>query len=89
MFMTLGRPVTEPVIGQVVEGSPAASAGLLTNDRIKSIDGSEITRFEDIRGMVPLSDGSPMRIVIEREGREQALDVTPRMSEEDDEEMFY
>ncbi len=84
MFMTLGRPVTEPVIGQVVEGSPAAAAGLLANDRIKSIDGSDIARFEDIRGMVPLSDGSPMRVVIEREGREQSLDITPRLSEEDD-----
>ena len=83
MFMTLGRPVTEPMIGKVVEGSAAAEAGLLANDVIKSIDGRDIERFEDIRGMVPLSDGSPMHLVILRDGREQKIDITPRMSEED------
>jgi len=83
LFMTAGRSVTEPVIGTVVEGSPAAAAGLLPQDRIMSIDGRAISRFEDIRGVVPLSDGSPMQVVVSRDGREQAIPVTPRMSEED------
>ena len=84
MFMTIGRPVTEPVIGQVVEGSAAAEAGLMVQDRIKSIDDKTITRFEDIRNTIPLSDGGPMSLVIERDGREQTLAITPRMSEEVD-----
>ncbi len=84
MFMTVGRPVTEPVIGQVVEGSAAAEAGLLIQDRVKSIDGRAIARFEDIRGIVPLSDGGPMILVIDRDGREMTLTITPRMSDEVD-----
>ncbi len=84
MFMTIGRPVTAPVIGQVVEGSAAAEAGLLAQDRVKSINGKTITRFEDIRNTVPLSDGSAMSVVVERAGAEQTLSVTPRMSAEQD-----
>jgi len=83
LFMTAGRSVTEPVIGTVVDGSPAAMAGLMPQDRIMSIDGRAVSRFEDIRGVVPLSDGSPMQVVVSRDGREQAIAVTPRMSEED------
>lgn len=83
MFMTLGRPVTAPVIGQVVENSAAAEAGLLTGDRIKSIDGKTIGRFEEILTTVLLSDGSPMQIVIDRDGREQTMTVAPRQVDED------
>jgi len=83
MFMTNGRPVTDPIIGEVVAGSAAAEAGLLAQDRVKSIDGRTIDRFEDIRSVVPLSDGSPMQVVIDRDGQEQTLSITPRLSEED------
>ena len=84
MFMTIGRPVTEPVIGQVVAGSAAAEGGLMVQDRIRSIDGRAIKRFEDIRSIVPLSDGRPMNLVIVRDGREQNIAITPRISAEED-----
>ncbi len=83
-FMTIGRPVTEPIIGQVVEGSAAAEAGLLVEDRIMSIDGNTIGRFEDIQSIVPLSNGGPMNVVVQRDGGEQTLSITPRMSEQQD-----
>ena len=84
MFMTIGRPVTEPIVGQVVAASAAAEAGLMVQDRIRSIDGKPMARFEDIRNTAQLSDGSPMALVIERDGHEQTISVTPRMSAEED-----
>ncbi len=84
MFMTIGRPVTEPVVGQVVEGSAAAEAGLMVQDRIRSIDDKPVVHFEDIRNTILLSDGSPMTLVIERDGQEQTISVTPRLSTEKD-----
>jgi len=84
MFMTVGRPVTEPIIGQVVEGSAAAEAGLLSADRVISIDGQIVERFEDIRGIVPLSNGGPMNLLVNRDGQEMTISVTPRMSEQED-----
>lgn len=84
MFMSVGRPVTEPIIGEVVADSAAAEAGLLAGDRILSIDGNEVDRFEDLQRMVPLGNGQPMRITVQR--MESILDIVavPRVVEEVD-----
>lgn len=84
IFMSVGRPVTEPVIGQVVPDSAAAEAGLLSGDRILAIDGTEIERFEELQRMVPLGNGEPMRLTIQR--NESILDViaVPRVVDETD-----
>ncbi len=84
MFISVGRPVTEPVIGTVVEGSAAEEAGLLPGDRILAIDGAEIDRFEDLQRIVPLGNGAPLRLTVQRD--EQVLDITavPRVVDETD-----
>ncbi len=84
MFMAVGRPVTEPVIGQVVEDSAAAEAGLQAGDRILAIDGEDIDRFEDLQRIVPLGNGAPMRLTILR--GDDILDVVavPRVVDETD-----
>lgn len=81
VFMAVGRPTTEPVIGGVVEGSAAASAGLLAGDRIVSIEGSAVKRFEDIQRLVPLYGTETMEIVIERDGQRQTVAATPDLRE--------
>lgn len=84
LFMAVGRPATEPVIGQVVPDSAAAEAGLLAGDRILAIDGQEIDRFEDLQRLVPLGNGAEMRLTILR--ADDILDVVaaPRVIEETD-----
>ncbi len=84
MFMSVGRPVTEPIVGSVVENSAAAEAGLMAGDRILAIDGDVIDRFEDLQRVVPLGNGAPMRMSIQRD--DQILDIvaTPRIVEETD-----
>ncbi|MGE4064831.1 MAG: RIP metalloprotease RseP [Rhodospirillaceae bacterium] len=85
-FSIGGRPVTDPVIGGVVEGGAAAEAGIQPGDRIVSIDGEPVARFEDIQTIVLLANGAPMRIGITRDGgQEQVFNVTPRVREEEDE----
>lgn len=81
IFMSVGQPTTPPVLGGVQEGSPAMDAGLVPGDRIVTIDGREITRFEEIQRMVPLNAGTPMRVEVLRDGERMAFDVTPRMTE--------
>ena len=39
LFATAGKPVTLPVVAEVVTDSPAAAAGLQKDDRIEAIDG--------------------------------------------------
>jgi regulator of sigma E protease len=79
LFMTLGERFSLPVIGQVVPNSAAEQAGLQAGDRVVSINGSPIERFEEIQEMVLLNLDQPMRIVLDRGGRELAVTVAPSM----------
>ena len=47
----IGIEVTQPVVGQAVEGRSAQAAGLRAGDRILTIDGEKIASFEDIKWM--------------------------------------
>ena len=84
LFMAVGRPVTEPIIGQVVADSAAEEAGLLAGDRILAIDGEAIDRFEDLQRLVPLGNGAALRLTILR--GDDILDVVavPRIVDEED-----
>jgi regulator of sigma E protease len=79
-----GVAQTPPVIGTFTEGSPAAAAGIRVGDRIVSIDGKAVDRFEDILPVVALKLDGPLRLEIEREGRRFQADVRPRMLSETD-----
>ncbi len=78
MFVLVGRPITEPIIGTIVEGSAAADAGLMPDDRILAIDGSLIDRFEDIQSIVQIGNGAPLSLTIGRDTTELNIIVTPR-----------
>jgi regulator of sigma E protease len=85
VFMTVGQPTTAPVLGGVQENSAAAAAGLLPGDRVVSINGSTIDRFEEIQRMVPLNpEGRPMEVVVLRDTERLSFEVTPRMVERTD-----
>lgn len=86
-FSIGGRPVTEPVIGGVVEGGAADLAGVEPGDRIVTIDGKPVERFEDIQTIVLLANGAPMQLGITRDGGpEQVISVTPTVREDKDED---
>ena len=78
IFILVGQPVTEPVIGSVVEDSAAADTGLEAEDRILAIDGSPIDRFEDIQNIVQIGNGAPLNLLIERDAAELNVTLTPR-----------
>ena len=59
MFATVGHPWPRSIVGDVVEGSPAAAAGLQTGDVITTVDGTEVNRFEDLLVVVPAA-GDPI-----------------------------
>jgi regulator of sigma E protease len=77
VVFSLGVPVATTV-DSVNASSPAQSAGLEPGDRLVSIDGHELTPVltdrvaERIRG----SDGRPVALVVERDGRRVALEPT-------------
>jgi len=84
LFSTVGQPFTPADVGQVQPGSAAEQGGIKPGDTIAAIDGHQIDRFEDVQQAVALNNGTPMAIVVRRDGRDVSLDVTPQMTERTD-----
>jgi regulator of sigma E protease len=77
LFFFNGQPFTAPVAETVVEGSAAAKAGFLAGDKVVSIDGAPIDSFEAIKRTIALNAGTPVTIVLDREGVSRTLTLTP------------
>ncbi|MFV0319998.1 MAG: M50 family metallopeptidase [Microbacterium sp.] len=56
---------------------PAVTAGFQPGDTIVSIDGIAVSTFDDVAGIVAASPGEMLSVVIQRDGVEQTLVVTP------------
>jgi regulator of sigma E protease len=77
IFMAFGKPTLVPRIGAVVPDLPAAAAGFKAGDLIVSIDSTPIDDFSDVQRIVSLSPGTPLTIVVNRDGSPLTLTVTP------------
>jgi regulator of sigma E protease len=84
----VGRPVSEAettnMIGYVLEGGPAAKAGLLPGDRILAVNGHPVKRINGMGRMgdsvawnVAVSSSPVIPIRFERDGKQQIVEVEP------------
>ena len=79
----LGAPYSEPVLGEVKAGGPAAAAGLRQGDRVLAVDGVALTDAQTLRERIRagVRDSRPVeqRWSIERDGRMMEIMVAPRL----------
>jgi len=80
-FHGMGEVSELPVIGQVVEDSPADSAGLMDNDMVLSIDGQRVSRWEDMSDIVHVNAGKKMQFEIERGDSVFVSSIVPAMQQ--------
>lgn len=73
---------TPAVIGEVVSGTPAYVAGLKNGDRILSIEGESIGEWMDVLDRISARPEQATRLVVDRNGQEVPLVVTPMRQEE-------
>ncbi|MCJ8285456.1 MULTISPECIES: RIP metalloprotease RseP [Halomonas] len=78
------RPDMPAVIGQVMEGEPAAEAGLQAGDRVLSIDDRAVSDWPDLVERVRARPGQTLSLEVERNGESKALSLTPRINRLDD-----
>lgn len=78
----LTLPVNKPVVGSLMEGYPGAAAGLQAGDRLVSINGRKLEKWNDINSLVQENGPKPGKVVIRRDGREMTLSLQPRFDGE-------
>jgi regulator of sigma E protease len=75
----IGIPTSTTKIGEVMKDKPAARAGLREGDRVKSINGKPVSRWNDLAQLITESDGKPLALSVERDGKTFVVQVTPEL----------
>jgi regulator of sigma E protease len=67
----------QPVLGAVLDGRPAAKAGLKTGDRILEANGQKLETWDDLKLAISLHPDTPVRLKVRRGETELATVVVP------------
>lgn len=79
-----GYAAPRAMVDDVMEGLPAAEAGVQKGDRIVAIDGTPIDSWERMQEMVAASKGRPLNFTIERDQALIELSIAPDEIQETD-----
>lgn len=82
VFMFMGVPSNQPVVGALSPDWPAANAGLAIGDRIISINGTAVNSWQDVQQLIASSQGNPSALTIERDGQQLSFQITPRTDQQ-------
>ncbi len=75
--IAMGRGVFEPRIAEVAPGSPAAEAGLRSDDLVLRVDGAAVHDPAQVTMRIERRAGEPVDIVVERGGEQLTFVATP------------
>lgn len=81
LLIGFGRYTIPPIIDSVVEGGPAAVAGLVPGDLIESVDGYEVRSFSDVQRYVSTSPGRSVSMQLDRLGQDVTVSLVPEVTE--------
>lgn len=65
------------VVGVVLPGEPADRAGLLSGDRVLSVDGIQTLSFDQMREAIEARPGKSLDLAVDRHGERLTLHLTP------------
>jgi regulator of sigma E protease len=75
LLVTVGRQVPLPVVGQVMENSAAAKAGLKAGDEITAVDGVPVVTFTALRDIIAADADRDVKLSITRDSTKLVLPV--------------
>ena len=73
-------PYRPAAIGEVITGLPAARAGIRPGDRVTHAGGRPVQSWDQLVSIIHTHGGKPLPLVVERDGKQLALTVTPASS---------
>ena len=79
VYVAVGKPHTDPVVGVVSPNSAAAEAGLQSGDRILSLNGSRVDEFSDIDAILQRNLDQPLSIAFDRAGKQFEVTAHPQI----------
>ncbi|MDR2160718.1 MAG: RIP metalloprotease RseP [Desulfovibrio sp.] len=80
LFWVNGKSEIPPVIGTILEGSPAADSPLRSGDRVLSLNGVPVSRWEDLPRFIRRNEGRPVTFVVSAQGDDlRVFDITPAL----------
>jgi regulator of sigma E protease len=80
--MSTYRPPMPARVGEVIAGGAADRDGMRVGDQIIAVNGVAVALWEDFVGIVRQSPEKPLSLKILRDGREQALSLTPEVGQD-------
>jgi regulator of sigma E protease len=75
----IGLPVLTAEIGNLQTDSAALSAGMKSGDKIVDVDGSAITKWDELSEIISQSKGKQLLITVHRDGQSLSLTVVPKL----------
>jgi regulator of sigma E protease len=91
LYTFQGQPYTPPIVGKLVVGAPAEKAGIHVDDKILSLDGHAVERFQDMAQYIAVNLNKEVTIVLVRSaGKDKWSDkpitvhVTPALIDDTD-----
>lgn len=81
LYIFIGQAHMPPKVGEVVEGKPAATAGILAGDVIVEMNGNEVDDFNDLRQNLAMTLGNTIEVKVNRAGEVLSFQVTPEVEE--------
>lgn len=82
--MDASNQKVSPIVGQVLEHSPADQAGLKGGDRILSINNHSIAHWSQLQDLVSNSTGKSLVLGLERKNRVISVNITPLETDNQD-----
>ena len=88
LFAAVGTTQVLPIIGEVIKGSAAQSAGMQVGDEITSINGKKITDWYNDVHTIRNSHGKELSFEIMRDGQKLIITATPRLETVDGQKRY-
>jgi regulator of sigma E protease len=81
MSLSYGIPTHEPVVGKVLQSSPAEKAGIEPGDRVISVNGLKVRKYRDIVIAISNDESGKINLITERNGMRREISLVPEIKE--------